>query len=79
MLDRGLRGIRCLLEIGDEDLAHAVHRLRRGGRPGRVRVADQETLHCLFDGVDHKTRDRIMFGAFKELFPDAPLPPDAGR
>lgn len=35
----------------------------------------QKTLHQLFDGVDQKTRDRIMFGAFNELFPDAPLPP----
>jgi hypothetical protein len=39
----------------------------------------QETLHRLFDGVDQKTKDRIMFGVFNELFPDAPLPPDAGR
>jgi predicted TIM-barrel fold metal-dependent hydrolase len=38
----------------------------------------QQTLHRLFDGVDEKTRDRIMFGAFNELFPDAPLPPTAG-
>lgn len=35
----------------------------------------QKTLHQLFDGVDKKTKDRIMFGAFNELFPDAPLPP----
>ncbi len=38
----------------------------------------QETLHRLFDGVDQKTKDRIMFGAFNELFPDAPLPPAPG-
>ncbi len=38
----------------------------------------QETLHRLFDGVKAKTKDRIMFGAFNQLFPDAPLPPDAG-
>jgi predicted TIM-barrel fold metal-dependent hydrolase len=38
----------------------------------------QQTLHRLFDGVDEKTRDRIRFGAFNELFPDAPLPPTAG-
>jgi predicted TIM-barrel fold metal-dependent hydrolase len=38
----------------------------------------QETLHRLFDGVDQKTKDRIMFGAFNELFPDAPLPPTPG-
>ena len=35
----------------------------------------QETLHRLFDGVDRKTRDRILFGSFAELFPDAPPPP----
>ncbi|WP_375485969.1 amidohydrolase family protein [uncultured Mycobacterium sp.] len=35
----------------------------------------QATLHQLFDDVDEKTRDRILFGAFHELFPDAPLPP----
>jgi predicted TIM-barrel fold metal-dependent hydrolase len=38
----------------------------------------QQTLHRLFDGVDQKTKDRIMFGAFNELFPDAPLPPAPG-
>ncbi|MDN2498744.1 MULTISPECIES: amidohydrolase family protein [Nocardia] len=38
----------------------------------------QKTLHHLFDNVDQKTRDRIMFGAFQELFPDAPLPPAPG-
>jgi hypothetical protein len=37
----------------------------------------QFTLHNLFDNVDQKTRDRIMFGTFNELFPDAPLPPTA--
>lgn len=35
----------------------------------------QQTLHQLFAGVDRKTRDRITFGAFNELFPDAPPPP----
>jgi predicted TIM-barrel fold metal-dependent hydrolase len=38
----------------------------------------QMTLHHLFDDVDQKTKDRIMFGAFNELFPDAPLPPPPG-
>lgn len=38
----------------------------------------QETLHQLFDDVDRPTRDRIMFGAFNELFPQAPLPPAPG-
>ena len=38
----------------------------------------QETLHRLFDGVDQKTRDRILFGSFAELFPGAPLPPPPG-
>jgi predicted TIM-barrel fold metal-dependent hydrolase len=38
----------------------------------------QQTLHRLFDGVDQKTKDRIMCGAFSELFPDAPLPPAPG-
>jgi predicted TIM-barrel fold metal-dependent hydrolase len=37
----------------------------------------QQTLHQLFDGVDQKTKDRILFGSFAELFPDAPLPPGA--
>jgi hypothetical protein len=32
----------------------------------------QTTLHQLFDGVDQATRDRILFGSFAELFPDAP-------
>jgi predicted TIM-barrel fold metal-dependent hydrolase len=38
----------------------------------------QRTLHDLFDNVDQTTRDRIMFGTFYELFPDAPLPPAPG-
>jgi predicted TIM-barrel fold metal-dependent hydrolase len=38
----------------------------------------QLTLHTLFDGCDQQTRDRIMFGTFNELFPDAPLPPPPG-
>ncbi|MGH3562369.1 MAG: amidohydrolase family protein [Mycobacterium sp.] len=38
----------------------------------------QATLHQLFDDVDQQTRDRIMFGAFNELFPEAPLPPRPG-
>lgn len=38
----------------------------------------QETLHHLFDHVDQKTKSRIMFGAFNELFPDVPLPPAPG-
>lgn len=38
----------------------------------------QRTLHDLFDNVDQKTRDRIMFGTFNELFPEAPLPPAPG-
>jgi predicted TIM-barrel fold metal-dependent hydrolase len=38
----------------------------------------QATLHQLFDDVDHQTRDRILFGAFSELFPEAPLPPPHG-
>jgi predicted TIM-barrel fold metal-dependent hydrolase len=37
----------------------------------------QQTLHQLFDNVDQRTRDRITFGSFNELFPDAPLPPTA--
>lgn len=32
----------------------------------------QQTLHELFDGVDQFVQDRIRFGAFAELFPDAP-------
>ncbi|BBU21627.1 amidohydrolase family protein [Mycobacterium xenopi] len=38
----------------------------------------QSTLHELFDEVDHTTRDRVLFGAFNELFPGAPLPPAPG-
>ncbi|HEY1440540.1 MAG TPA: amidohydrolase family protein [Mycobacterium sp.] len=38
----------------------------------------QATLHQLFDGVDRATRDRILFGSFAELFPDAPPPPPPG-
>ncbi|MBH0118418.1 amidohydrolase family protein [Rhodococcus sp. CX] len=38
----------------------------------------QMTLHNLFDGVDQKTRDRIMFGSFNELFPGTPALPSAG-
>jgi len=38
----------------------------------------QKTLHHLFDNVDQATRDRITFGTFQELFPDAPLPPAPG-
>ena len=38
----------------------------------------QDTLKRLFDGVDQATRDRILFGSFAELFPDAPLPPPPG-
>lgn len=37
----------------------------------------QRTLHHLFDNVDKKARDRIMVGAFNELFPGTPLPPGA--
>ncbi|ORW51682.1 amidohydrolase [Mycobacterium paraense] len=37
----------------------------------------QATLRQLLDGVDAKTKDRILFGSFAELFPDAPLPPGA--
>jgi predicted TIM-barrel fold metal-dependent hydrolase len=38
----------------------------------------QATLHQLLDGVDQTTRDRILFGSFVELFPDAPPPPPPG-
>jgi predicted TIM-barrel fold metal-dependent hydrolase len=38
----------------------------------------QDTLHRLFDGVDRRIRDRVLFGSFAELFPDAPLPPPPG-
>jgi predicted TIM-barrel fold metal-dependent hydrolase len=32
----------------------------------------QHTLHHLFDNVDAKVRERIMFGTFQELFPETP-------
>lgn len=35
----------------------------------------QETLHHLFDGVENSVRDRVLLGAFNELFPDVPTPP----
>jgi len=35
----------------------------------------QKTLHELFDDVDAPTRDRILVGAFAELFPHVPAPP----
>jgi predicted TIM-barrel fold metal-dependent hydrolase len=35
----------------------------------------QETLHDLFDGVDEKASHRIRIGAFQELFPSVPPPP----
>ncbi len=35
----------------------------------------QETLHGLFDGVDHDTRYRITVGAFLDLFPEVGAPP----
>jgi predicted TIM-barrel fold metal-dependent hydrolase len=35
----------------------------------------QETLHELFDGVEERARDRIMRGAFLELFPHVGEPP----
>jgi predicted TIM-barrel fold metal-dependent hydrolase len=39
----------------------------------------QLTLHHLFDDVDPKVKDRILIGAFNELFPDAGVPPQAKR
>ena len=36
----------------------------------------QETLHELFDGVDPKVSERIRIGAFRELFPSVPEPPN---
>lgn len=36
----------------------------------------QETLHELFDGADPKVAERVMRGAFFELFPDVPAIPD---
>lgn len=38
----------------------------------------QQTLHKLFGDVDEKTKNRIMFGAFNQLFRDAPMPPSPG-
>ena len=37
----------------------------------------QETLHQLFDGADPAVRERVMVGAFRELFPDVPPLPVA--
>jgi predicted TIM-barrel fold metal-dependent hydrolase len=37
----------------------------------------QKTLHELFDGVDATTSHRIRIGAFRELFPHVPAPPEA--
>jgi predicted TIM-barrel fold metal-dependent hydrolase len=39
----------------------------------------QLTLHHIFDGVDEKVKDRILIGAFNELFPSAGVPPQAQR
>lgn len=36
----------------------------------------QETLHELFDGVDEAASRRIRIGAFQELFPSVPEPPE---
>src|SRR5208283_5063237 len=41
ILDPELCGLGRFLQSGDDDLAHAVHRLGGGRRPARVRVADQ--------------------------------------
>ena len=38
----------------------------------------QKTLHELFDGVDPATSRRIRIGAFQELFPHVPAPPEDG-
>jgi predicted TIM-barrel fold metal-dependent hydrolase len=35
----------------------------------------QETLHDLFDDADPAVADRVMRGAFYELFPDVPPVP----
>jgi hypothetical protein len=35
----------------------------------------QETLHHLFDGVEDAVRERVLFGAFNELFPGVEAPP----
>ncbi|MGE0383997.1 MAG: amidohydrolase family protein [Gammaproteobacteria bacterium] len=37
----------------------------------------QETLQGLFDGVTPEVRDRVLFGAFEELFPNVGRPPAA--
>jgi predicted TIM-barrel fold metal-dependent hydrolase len=37
----------------------------------------QETLHELFDGVDHEVSQRMRLGAFAELFPHVSSPPSA--
>jgi predicted TIM-barrel fold metal-dependent hydrolase len=37
----------------------------------------QKTLHELFDGVDPVVSRRVRIGAFQELFPHVPEPPDA--
>jgi predicted TIM-barrel fold metal-dependent hydrolase len=39
----------------------------------------QKTLHELFDGVDEKASRRIRVGAFQELFPSVPAPPEDGQ
>jgi hypothetical protein len=36
----------------------------------------QKTLHELFDDVDAETSHRIRIGAFQELFPSVPAPPE---
>ena len=36
----------------------------------------QKTLHELFDGVDPEVSRRVRIGAFQELFPSVPAPPD---
>ena len=36
----------------------------------------QKTLHELFDGVDEAVSRRIRIGAFQELFPSIPPPPE---
>jgi len=36
----------------------------------------QATLRSLFDGVDETARRRILLGAFEELFPHVPAPPN---
>jgi hypothetical protein len=58
-------------------LTRALPGTHRGASPTPVHTFGhtQETLHQLFDNVDQEMKSRIMFGAFNELFPDAPLPP----